>query len=37
MKVFGYLGAAVRIILKWVLQQPGQEMDSLNWFNDRIS
>jgi hypothetical protein len=29
MHVFGYLGADIRIILKWELQQPGQEMDTL--------
>jgi len=33
MYIFGYIRADVRIILKWVLQQRSQEMDSLKWFS----
>ena len=33
MYVFGYL----MMIKKWVLQQPSQEIDSLNWFNYTLS
>jgi len=37
MYVFGYLGPDVKIVLKWVLQQPSQEMDLLNWFSHKLS
>jgi hypothetical protein len=37
MYVFGYLGPAVRMMIKWVLQQPSKGMGFLNWFSRKLS